>query len=117
MPKFLADEGFNRDIVHGVRERMPDIDLILVQDVGLEAASDPIVLEWAARDGRVVLTTDKRTMRAYADERLRYGLPLPGVVVIHQDAPVGYSIRNLLRTIQTSHENEWENQIRFIRRR
>ncbi len=27
------------------------------------------------------------------------------------------SIRNLLRMIQTSHENEWQNQIRFVHRR
>jgi Domain of unknown function (DUF5615) len=44
-----ADENFNNNIVRGVRLGAPDIDLVRVQDVGLSGASDPTVLEWAAR--------------------------------------------------------------------
>jgi predicted nuclease of predicted toxin-antitoxin system len=38
--------------------RQPDIDIIRVQDVGLSGEDDPIVLEWAAQEGRILLTHD-----------------------------------------------------------
>ena len=117
MAGFLADEGFNYDIVQGLQAQMPGIDLIRVQDVGIEGTSDPDVLEWAAREGRVVLTSDKRTMKPDAEVRLRNGLPMPGLVVLHQDVPIGNSINGLLDMIQNSQEEDWENQIRFVRRR
>jgi predicted nuclease of predicted toxin-antitoxin system len=56
--KFLADENFDNSIVRGLMRRQPDIDIIRVQDVGLSGEDDPIVLEWAAQEGRILLTHD-----------------------------------------------------------
>jgi predicted nuclease of predicted toxin-antitoxin system len=56
--KFLADENFDNSIVRGLMRRQPDIDIIRVQDVGLSGEDDPIVLEWAAKEGRILLTHD-----------------------------------------------------------
>lgn len=97
-PLFVTDEGFNRNILRGVLSRAPAIAIVRVQDVGLSGASDPDILEWAAQEGRIVITHDKRTMRADAIARLIAGLPMPGV-------------------IGTTLEDEWENQIRFAQRR
>ena len=58
MPRFIADEGFNRLIVRGLRDRNPDVSIILVQDAGLTGATDPDILEWAAREGLIVMTHD-----------------------------------------------------------
>ena len=69
-PLFITDEGFNRNILRGVLARDPAIAIVRVQDVGLSGASDPDILEWAAQEGRIVLTHDKRTMRADAIARL-----------------------------------------------
>ena len=117
MAEFLADEGFNYDVVQGVRARIPRIDLIRVQDLGMEGTPDSDVLAWAAREGRIVLTSDKRTMKPDAEERLRNGLPMPGLVIVHQDVSIGNSINGLLDMIQSSQREDWENQIRFVRRR
>ena len=38
MVRLLSDENFNGDIVRGMLLRRPDLDLIRVQDVGLETA-------------------------------------------------------------------------------
>jgi predicted nuclease of predicted toxin-antitoxin system len=56
--RWPADENFNHDIVRALRRRLPSIDLVRVQDVGLEGASDPTVLEWASAEDRVLLTHD-----------------------------------------------------------
>jgi len=58
MVRLLSDENFNGEIVRGLLLRRPDLDLCRVQDVGLEAADDPTILEWAAANNRIVLTYD-----------------------------------------------------------
>jgi len=78
----LTDENFNGDIVRGLRRRRPLIDLVRVQDVGLSGAQDPPILEWAAHAGRIVLTHDLKTVPRYAYERVRAGLPMPGVCAV-----------------------------------
>lgn len=62
----VSDENFNDDIVRGLLRRKPDLDIVRVQDVGLRGADDPSVLEWAAREDRVVLTHDAAMMAHYA---------------------------------------------------
>src|SRR2546422_9872192 len=90
--RFLADEDFDNDILRGALLRLPDLDIVRVQDVGLLGESDPVVLEWAARENRVLLTHDIRTMRRYAYARLEAGLSMPGVFVVPQSLPVGQAI-------------------------
>ncbi|MBU2609951.1 MAG: DUF5615 family PIN-like protein, partial [Chloroflexi bacterium] len=48
MLRLAADENFNNDIVRGLLRRKPDLDIVRIQDVGLSAADDPTMLEWAA---------------------------------------------------------------------
>ena len=75
--RFLADENFNIDIVRGLLRRKTDLDIVRVQDVGLSGADDPTVLEWAAREGRVLFTHDVSTITNYAYERISAGKPMP----------------------------------------
>jgi hypothetical protein len=60
---FLADENFDGDIVVGVRRRLPQIDIVRVQDVGLARVDDPVILTWAADTGRLLRTHDVATVR------------------------------------------------------
>ena len=66
MLRLAADENFNSDIVRGLLRRKPGLDIVRIQDVGLSGADDPTVLEWAAREGRVLLTHDVTTITRYA---------------------------------------------------
>ena len=61
-----ADENFNNDIVRGLVRRKPDLNIVRIQDVGLSGADDPTVLEWAAREERVLLTHDVSTLPLFA---------------------------------------------------
>jgi hypothetical protein len=49
--RLASDENFDGDILRGVLRRLPDLDIVRVQDAGLAATPDPIVLAWAARIG------------------------------------------------------------------
>jgi hypothetical protein len=41
MLRFAADENFSMHIVSGVLRRLPDADIVRVQDAGLEGAEIP----------------------------------------------------------------------------
>jgi predicted nuclease of predicted toxin-antitoxin system len=58
MLRFAADENFNNDILRGVLRRNPHVDIVRVQDAELSETADPIVLAWAAKENRLVLTHD-----------------------------------------------------------
>lgn len=73
MFRLLADENFDENIVRGLRRRLPEVDVVRVQSVGLKGADDPTVLEWAATEGRVLVTHDVRTVTRYAWERVDHG--------------------------------------------
>ena len=114
MLRFLADENFNNQIVRGALRRNSNIDIVRVQDVALSGADDPTVLEWAAQQGRVVLTHDVETMTNFAYERVQAGLSMPGVFEVSRRVPIGLAIEEILLLGECSLEGEWEGQVRFL---
>ena len=58
MIPFLVDQNFNEHIVDGLTRRDATLEFIHVRDVGLAAAPDPTMLEWAAVQGLVLVTHD-----------------------------------------------------------
>ena len=114
MLRLAADENFNNDIVRGLWRRKPELDIVRIQDVGLSGADDPTVLEWAAREGRVLLTHDVTTMTRYAYERVRADQPMPGVFEVSRAVPIGLAIEDILLLAECSLESDWEGQVRYL---
>ena len=114
MLRLAADENFNNDIVRGLRRRRPDLDIVRVQEAGLSGAVDHDVLEWAAREGRVLLTHDVSTMTRYAYERVEAGLPMPGVFQVSRGISLTTVIDDILLIAECSTAGEWEGQVRYL---
>jgi predicted nuclease of predicted toxin-antitoxin system len=113
--RFAADENFNNDILRGLLRRYPELDVVRIQDTEVYEAEDPVVLEWAAQAGRILLThDDTRTMPDFAYERVREGKPLPGVFVVNDQAPMGQVIDDLLTILGASDTSEWENRVIYL---
>lgn len=113
--RLLLDENFDNDVLRGVLRRNPDADIVRAQDIPeIAEMDDPVVLAWAAEQGRVLLTHDVQTMTNYAYERVRLGLPMPGVFEVSLSAPIGAVIEDILDLIQYSLEGEWEGQVRYL---
>jgi len=108
MLSFAADENFNIHIVNGVLRRLPTADIARVQDAGLEESDDSVVLEWAAAEGRVLLTHDVNTLAAIAYERIARGLPMPGVFEVSLKVSISDAIEDILLLAECSLEGEWE---------
>lgn len=114
MLRFVADENFNNDILHGLRRRKPQLDIVRVQDVGLYGAEDPEVLAWAAQEGRILLTHDFSTISPLAYKRVMAGQAMPGVFKVKRTFPVARAIAELLLIIECSLEGEWEGQVHYL---
>ena len=110
----VSDENFNNDIVRGLLRRKPDLDIVRVQDFGLRGADDAIILEWAAQEGRVILTHDAATMAYYAYERVRASKSMPGVIEIADNLPLGTVIEDILFLAEYSNPGEWEGQVIYL---
>jgi len=114
MLRLAVDENFNNNILRGLLRRNPELDIVRLQDVGLSGADDPTVLEWAAREGRVLLTHDVSTITRYAYERVQAGRPMPGVFEVSRAVPIGRTIEDILLLAECSLEGEWEGQVRYL---
>jgi hypothetical protein len=114
MLKFLADENFDNTIVRGLFRRNPSLDIVRLQDVGLSGKDDPMVLEWAAQEGRILLTHDVATITRYAYDRVKEGQPMPGVIEMNTDAPIGRVIEDVLVLVECGQEGELEGQVQYL---
>lgn len=114
MIRLAADENFNNNIVRGILRRNPEIDIIRVQDAGLGGADDPVILEWAAQNNRVLLTHDVATITGYAYERVVNGLVMSGVFEVRRNVPLNRAIEEILLITEFSLEGEWEGQVHYL---
>ncbi|MBI1900118.1 MAG: DUF5615 family PIN-like protein [Planctomycetia bacterium] len=114
MLRLAADENFNNDIVRGLLRRSPGLNIVRVQDAGLSGADDLTILDWAAREGRVLLTHDVATMTRHAYDRVEAGQAMPGVFEIPRHLPTGDAIEEILLLVECSQEGEWEGQVRYL---
>lgn len=112
--KFAIDADFDNDILRGLLRRDSDLDVVRVQDVGLRAAADPTILEWAASEGRILLTHDVNTMTDHAYDRVEQGLAMPGIFVVPHDVPMGQIIEDLLLIAECSFEGDYVGQVRYL---
>ncbi len=114
MLHFLADENFDNNILRGLLMRNSELNIVRVQDVGLFSADDPIILDWAAQQGRILLTHDVATVTHYAYERVRKGQSMPGVFEVGRKVSVGVAIEEILLLAELSLDEEWEGQVRYL---
>lgn len=96
MLRLLADENFNGYIVRGLLRRRPDLALIRIQEVGMAAADDLAVLDWAAVHNRILLTHDRATVPDCAYQRVVAGQAMPGVFVVSDQLSLQQVIEEIL---------------------
>lgn len=114
MMRFATDENFDGRALKGLQERLPDLDIVRIQDTEMYQSSDPELLAWLADEGRILLTHDAKTMPGYVYDRVRAGQSVPGVILIHDDTPIGRTVDELEVMIGAGTPEDFENQVKFI---
>lgn len=114
MLRLAVDENFNNDILRGILRRAPELEIVRVQDAGLAGADDPAVLDWAARERRILFTHDVSTMTHFAYQRAQAGLSMPGLFEVSRGIPIARAIEDILLIAECSTGDEWQGQVRYL---
>jgi hypothetical protein len=112
--RFAADENFDGHILNGLRARLPELDVVRVQDTVMYQSPDDKLLVWLADEGRILLTHDVRTMPRFVYERVHARQPVPGVIEVHKDTPIGVAVDELEVAIGAGTPEDFENQVKYI---
>ena len=111
--RFQADADLNQLMVHAVIRREPALDFQTAAAAGLAGLRDPEVLALVARNGRVLVTPDQKTMPRHFAAFIATATS-PGVLIIPQRLPIATAVEDLLLIWSTMDAEEWRNTIRFL---
>ena len=111
MLRLASDADVHDEIIRGLRRRMPEIDLLRVQDVLPERTPYPAVLAWAAAEDRILITNDRNTMIGFAHQRVAAGDAVPGVIATTNEQSIGSAIDDILLLAECMSEEEIKNQV------
>jgi hypothetical protein len=108
--RFQADADLNQTIVSGVIRREPAIDFQTAILAGLEGVSDPDVLAQVAKEDRVLVTHDRRTMPNHFAKFMTNTIS-PGLIVVPQSLSIATVIDDLILIWSATEVKEWKNRI------
>lgn len=114
MLRFLTDENIEGHLVKGLLSKNPNLDVIRVQDVGLRTAADPLLMDWAGRNNRILITHDISTISPLVYERIAAGQPLPGIIFIQTGMALGIVIRKILQIAATDQPEAWSGRVEYL---
>jgi hypothetical protein len=112
--RLAADENFHGTTLKQLHKRLPVLDIVRVQDTEMYQQPDPIVLGWAARENRIILTHDVHTLVGDAYERINKNLPMPGVIFVPDKFPIGKALEDLEYVLSVGEPEDFENHVIFI---
>jgi predicted nuclease of predicted toxin-antitoxin system len=114
MIRLLTDENFNYHILRGLIRRVPHLDFVLVHDVGLTSQPDLILLKWAASKNRSIMSHDVETMISHAEQLVRQGEPMGGLIVVPQRLSIGRAIDDLELSVECYSEQDMRDSIKYL---
>jgi hypothetical protein len=108
--KFLADANFDLVILVAAKRRELAFEYQTALEAGLTGQQDPGVLAIAAREGRVLLTHDVRTVSQHFASFIGEHTSA-GVLLVPQSLPRRQVVEDLLLVWTAMEAEEWSNRI------
>ena len=111
--RFQADANLNHIILLATLRYEPAIDFQTALAAGLTSLSDKEVLAMAAKEGRGLVTHDRKTMPRHFSEFITTETS-PGLFIIPQYLPVASAVADLILIWSATEADEWINRICFL---
>lgn len=105
--KFYMDEHVPFAVTQGLRRR--GVDVLTVQEAGMQAASDEEHLALALSQGRVIFTQDADFLRLHAS-----GVNHAGIAYAPQQTPVGDMIRGLILIAEVLEARDMIDHVEYL---
>jgi hypothetical protein len=109
-PRFQADNDLDQRIVVATKRLDPAVDFQTAATLGLHHLPDPEVLALAAREGRILVSHDRRTLPIHFREFVA-SQRSPGLIIVSQRLPVGRAAELLHLLWAASEAEEYTNVI------
>lgn len=111
--RFQADADLNQNITIGVLRREPTIDFQTALAAKLEGLPDQDVLAIAAKEGRILVSHDQRTMPIHFADFMTTQTS-PGVLIVPKTLLISEVIDSLILIWAASNVDDWINRIVFL---
>jgi hypothetical protein len=111
--RYQADADLNQLVLLAAVRREPALDFQTARDAGLSHLADADVLGIAAREGRILVTHDQRTMPRHFADFVSHNTS-PGVLVVPQHLSIAVVVEDLLLIWNATEAEEWINRICFL---
>jgi hypothetical protein len=118
--RFLLDEQLRGQLWHAIRWHNQrgsyPLDVVRVDDpVDLpQGSTDPDILIWAEREGRILVSGDRRTLLSHFAAHLQAGRRSPGVFLLRPSSPLPQIVEFLVAVAYASEASEWADGWRYI---
>ncbi len=113
-PRFLADEDLRLEIVLATKRLEPSLIFTTVAEEGLSGRSDAEILASAQRQGLIVVSHDVNTLKALAEERIRAGSGVSGVLLVPQTRLTRPIAESLIVIWGASYAEEWQDAVVYL---
>ena len=114
MLRLLIDQDLDHDILRGLIRRIAQLDVVTAFETGMGEATDLQLLTWAAQEGRITVTHDRKTMPMHAAVMLGEGQNIAGLFVVPRSMSLHLVLEDLELMITCSENDEWVNVIRYL---
>lgn len=111
--RFQADADLNQNLVRAVRRQEPAIDFRTAHEAGLQGLDDESVLALTAREGRILVSHDRRTMPIHFTNFIATKTSA-GIILISQDLSIAQAAEDLVLIWEASEAEEWVNRLDSI---
>lgn len=114
--RFLLDENVPPLLARGLRRREPSIDVICVGDSSAPSrgTGDPELLRILERDGRALVTLNRRMMDAHLRTHIDQGRHTWGMFRLHSTTRVSAIVDALVLVWHASEAQEWIDRVEDI---
>ena len=110
---YQADADLNQNIVTGVLRTEPAIDFQTATAAKLEGVKDKEVLAIAAKEKRILISHDRKTMPSEFAQFIANDRSY-GVIIVSRKVPIETLIEELILIWAVSDAEEWVNRIAKI---
>lgn len=118
--RFVLDEHLRGPLGKAIQHHnalgVAPLDVVRVGDLWdlPLGTSDPDLLLWAERTGRIVVSHDRSTMPAHFQQHLDSGHHSPGVFILQKRCTLSQIVNFLVAAAYASDPLDWQDQLRYI---
>ena len=118
--RYLLDEHLRGPLWRSIKRHNasggPPLDAVRVGDIPDVplGAGDPEILTWAAREQRILVTSDKSTMAMHLSNFLAAGRHSPGLFMVSPKMSLHDVLAYLVLAAYASDPAEWSDRIQYL---